>query len=448
VHPHARRSINPAVRPSLAQKALAWLLPFTARTRIVAIQESGSVMRRVVLRRLVVAVALAGAAPAAHAVAQQVEPATRQAAIEQAQAEKVPTLHPFVPGKVERLVNRFEGSWFNQTESWHPFFESAYSGGGFAFGAGYLHHVSPFNSVDVRGSYTVSGYKRAEAEFVAPRLFHRRGELSVLGGWREATQVGFFGFGTETSKDDRTNFDFQQPYASAALTLRPTRRLLVLHGGVEWTRWTQRPGEGTFPSVETVFTPATLPGLGAKTTYIHSNGTVGFDWRTSPGYSRRGGYYGVTVHDYADRDDAFGFDQVNYEVIQHLPILRETWVISLRGLAQTAFGKSGQEIPFFLMPALGGGDSLRGFSSRRFRDRNSLLLQAEWRIPVSRFLDTAVFYDAGKVTARAKDLDLNGLKSDYGFGLRFHGPFFTPLRVEIARGNEGLALIFGSSAVF
>jgi hypothetical protein len=408
-------------------------------------------MRTVGVRRLVVVVAVVvggGATSATHVVAQQVEPATRQAAIEQAQAEKVPTLHPFVPAKAERLVNRLEESLFNQAPSWHPFFDSAYSGGGFAFGAGYMHHVSPYNSVDVRGSYTISGYKRAEAEFIAPHLFSRRGELSVLGGWREATQAPFFGFGTATSKDDRTNFDFRQPYASATLTVRPTRRRLVLRGGVEWTRWTQRPGEGTFPSVETAYTPATLPGLGAETTYIHSRGTVGFDWRTSQGYSRRGGFYGVTVHDYADRDDAFGFNQVNYEVIQHVPILREAWVISLHGLAQTAFGKSDQQIPFFLMPAVGGGDSLRGFTSRRFSDRNSLLLQAEWRITASRFLDTAVFYDAGKATARTKDLDLNALKSDYGFGLRFHGPFFTPLRVEIARGNEGLALIFASSAVF
>ena len=41
----------------------------------------------------------------------------------------------------------------------------------------------------------------------------------------------------------------------------------------------------------------------------------------------------------------------------------------------------------------------------------------------NRFLDTAVFYDAGKVTARTSDLDLKGLKSDFGFGVRFHGPF-------------------------
>ncbi len=101
-----------------------------------------------------------------------------------------------------------------------------------------------------------------------------------------------------------------------------------------------------------------------------------------------------------------------------------------------------------MLPSVGGGSSLRGFSSWRFRDRNSMVLQAEWRIMVNRFIDTAVFYEAGKVTQRTADFDLNGLKSDYGFGIRFHTPFPTPLRIEIARSNEGLSLVFSSSAVF
>ena len=101
-----------------------------------------------------------------------------------------------------------------------------------------------------------------------------------------------------------------------------------------------------------------------------------------------------------------------------------------------------------MLPALGGGSTLRGFSSWRFRDRNSLLLQAEWRVLANRFLDMALFYDAGKVTARTGDLDFDGLKSDYGLGFRLHGPLATPLRIEFAKGNEGLVLVFSSKAAF
>ena len=382
------------------------------------------------------------------AAAQESDATTREVVIEQEQAAKVPTLHPYVPSKGEKLANKAEDILATGGLHWHPFFNSAYSGGGFTLGMGYMTHVSAYNLFDVRGSYTITGYKRAEAEFSAPRLFNRRGSLSILGGWREATQVGFYGIGMNTSVDDRTNYLFNQPYGSATLTFWPARRHMMLQGAAEWSQWSQEPGEGSSPSVETRYTPDTLPGLGEKITYIHTQGTIGFDWRTSPGYTRRGGYYGATVHDYMDRDENFGFDVVDYEAIQHFPILRETWAISLHALAQTAYSKSGQEIPFFMLPAVGGGSSLRGFSSWRFRDKNSLLLQAEWRIMANRFLDAAFFYDAGKVTARASDLDFNGLKSDYGFGIRFHGPFATPLRVELAKSNEGLGLVFSSSASF
>jgi hypothetical protein len=401
-------------------------------------------MRNAAIRSLLVVWALADAS----AVAAAQEPTTRAGLVEQEQAAKVPTLKPYVPNAGEQWAQRAEDILTNGGRTWHPYFSSAYSGGGFAFGAGYMTHVSPFNFVDVRGSYTIAGYKRIEAEYVAPRLFKRRGQLSVLGGWREATQVAFYGLGLGTDKVNRTNYDFQQPYASALLTLRPTRNLFMVRGGVEFSQWKQQSGKGSSPSVETRFTADSLPGLGETVDYLHTQATVGIDTRTSPGYSRRGTFFGVTAHDFTDNDERFGFHQIDYEAIQHIPILREAWVISLRALASTTHDKSGQDIPFFMLPSLGGGSNLRGYSSWRFRDRDSLLLQGEWRIMVNRFFDTAVFYDAGTVAARPSDLKLDVLRHDFGFGVRFHGPFNTPFRVDVARSDESVAIVFASSAVF
>ena len=381
--------------------------------------------------------------------AQPAQAGSRQAAIEQEQASKATNLKPYKPDRAEKLFQRFDTLIEGGTLRWHPFFDSAYSGGGFTLGVGHASYLSAYNYLDVRGSYTITGYKRAEAEFVAPRMFNRRGHLSVLAGWREATQVGFYGIGQASSKDDRTNYLFQRPYGSALLTVFPTRRALMLRGGVELTQWSQQPGEGTFPSVETKYTPETLPGLGAEVTYLHTQGTLGLDSRTSEGYTRRGAYLGLSLHDYADQDKDFGFQMAEYEGIAHLPILREAWVLSFRARVQSALAKDGQQIPFFMLPALGGGSTLRAFSSFRFRDKSSLLLQGEWRIMVNRYLDMAFFYDAGKVAGRTKDLDLDGLKDDYGLGFRFHGPFATPLRIDFSHGRESsLSFTFSTSAVF
>ena len=102
-----------------------------------------------------------------------------------------------------------------------------------------------------------------------------------------------------------------------------------------------------------------------------------------------------------------------------------------------------------MLPALGGGSSLRGFTSWRFRDRHSLLLQAEWRVLVNSFFDTALFYDAGKVDGQPVGSRFRSTsRSDYGIGFRLHGPAATPLRIEFAKSNEGLALVFSAQASF
>jgi len=379
--------------------------------------------------------------------AQETEPATRAQVIEQAQSKKSTELHPYVPNKAEKYVDYAE-TLLTTGMNWHPYFDSAYSGGGFTLGAGYRRYVGSYNNVDIRGSLTPTGYKRIEGEFLAPRLFRRQAVLSVIGGWREATQVGYYGLGTNNTVDDRANYGFKQPYGIAALTVHPAHRLLVLRGQVDASQWEQTPGSGDAPSVETVYTPSTLPGLGATITYMHAQGTIGIDSRLSPGYARRGGFYGVTFHDYTDTDDRFGFTEVNYEAIQHVPLIREAWVLSFRGAVTTTGTRDGEQIPFFMLPAVGGGSSLRAFSSWRFRDRNSLELQAEWRAMTNRYLDVALFYDTGKVTAHTSDLNLEHLKNDYGLGFRFHGPLATPLRIDFAQGNEGFHIVFAASAVF
>ena len=129
------------------------------------------------MRKLLTIIAIV-AASATRVLAQEAQPASREQAIEQVQAEKDKNLHPVVPSKAEYWLDKAESILANGMR-WHPFFENAYSGGGFTLGAGYAFYLGPYSFLDVRGSYTITGYKRIEAEFVAPRLFNRRGKLSV-----------------------------------------------------------------------------------------------------------------------------------------------------------------------------------------------------------------------------------------------------------------------------
>ena len=116
-----------------------------------------------------------GPQPAPREAAAAAQTSTRQAAIEREEAAKATEVHPPVPNKGEKVFERLDKVLQGGRLTWHPFFENAYSGGGFTLGVGHVNHLGAYNMVDVRGSYTIAGYKRAEVEFLAPRMFYRRG---------------------------------------------------------------------------------------------------------------------------------------------------------------------------------------------------------------------------------------------------------------------------------
>jgi hypothetical protein len=371
---------------------------------------------------------------------------SREATIAAEQAEKAKQLAPRVPSKAERILLEVKGALMGTPNGFYPYLGSVYSGGGFTLGAGYRRFYGDRTHWDLKGLYSVKSYKFVELS--TDSWGHANGRIDLHGrlSWRDATQVAFHGLGTD-SPEDRTNFRMKQTFVGGDLALWPVGPT-VLRIGASYEDFSLEAGLGNNPSIEEVHTPATAPGLGASPTYLHSMTSAGIDWRPSPGYARRGGLYEVSYHNYADLDDTYSFDRVDGEIVQHIPILRENWVISLHGLVQTTLDDD-DVVPFFLLPSLGSGSTLRGYSSWRFRDRHSLLMSAEWRwIPNRLGLDMAIFYDAGKVASRWGDLDLDGLKSDVGVGVRFHSPVATPLRIELAKGSEGVRLVFAGSAAF
>ena len=111
--------------------------------------------------------------------------------------------------------------------------------------------------------------------------------MNVRGGWRDATEVAFHGIGMDQSTDAHLTYGFEQPYGSASLTVRPTRRLLLVRGGFEAAEWDLKPGTGLAPSVDSVYTPRTLPGLDTDTTYLHTQATVGITRASRPAHARR-----------------------------------------------------------------------------------------------------------------------------------------------------------------
>lgn len=371
---------------------------------------------------------------------------TRAEEIAAKQKEKAATSEPYRPSRFETFMIRLEENFASPPNGFYPEVGSIYPGGGFSLGVGYRRFYARNAIWDIRGLYSIKNYKQVEVGTRTPWFGNGRWNLGVRAGWLDAPQIGYFGQGT-VEDAPRANFHLTQGYAALTAGLRPTE-WTRLQAEVGYDDFETRGGRGKSPSIETIYDAAAAPGLLSDPAFLRAEATAAIDWRTSPGYSRKGGFYGVTLANYTDRDDTYSFQRLDGELIQHLPILRENWVISLRGRVQTTVNDD-DAVPYFLLPQLGSGRTLRGYETGRFRDRHSILTSAEFRwIPNRVGLDMAIFYDAGKVTRRREDLDLRGLKSDWGIGARFHGPTTTVLRIEAARGSEGWRLVVGTSAAF
>src|SRR5918993_2952070 len=211
------------------------------------------------------------------------------------QAQKAGRLGVTPPTKAEQTVTRFRETFLQPRDGLYPYVDSVYGGGGVTFGAGFLRYYGDRSTVDVRGLYSVKNYKLFEATTLSPGHLHGRLQLGARVGWRDATQVGYYGLGITTDDDDRANYRLQETYLGSSATLRPVRRV-VLAGGIGYEGYELEPGQGSHPSIETRFTQTTAPGLGSDPSFLHSEITGAIDWRTSPGYTRTGGYYGLTVH--------------------------------------------------------------------------------------------------------------------------------------------------------
>ena len=382
--------------------------------------------------RLVTTTALTIALTASSASAQ----GTRADEIARLQAEKAGRLQPNLPTGTEKALGWAEAH-FTDPNTVYLTFGGLYPSAGFAPGLA-VRRAFGHARFTAGAAYSIRAYKLAHASLGFPELFNEKLDVQTHVRWTDATQVPFYGLGNETSRDDRVNYGLRELNAGGSVALKPTRWFAV-GGGLAVRQIEDRGGEGTRPSIET--RPLSeLPGLFTEARYRDASGFARIDWRESAGYTRRGGLYSVALHDLKDSDNPLSFRRVDAEVQQFLPILKEHWVLAFRGLVQTTDVDDNEVVPYYLLPSLGGARRHRGYADFRFQDRHMMLVSGEYRWIPSRILDMALFVDAGKVTRDRRDLDFEDLKTAYGIGFRIHGPNFTPLRIDVARGKEGVRL--------
>ncbi len=141
---------------------------------------------------------------------------------------------------------------------------------------------------------------------------------------------------------------------------------------------------------------------------------LNFDSRDNINFPMHGGLYDLAWRLYGS---ALGGDfELNALTLdlRHYVSLGSRSVFAVRALGS----RTGGNVPFQLMPSLGGQNLLRGYFAGRFRDRRVVAAQGEIRFPLWRRLGGVLFGGLGQVAARDDPIAINRLHYTSGFGLR------------------------------
>jgi hypothetical protein len=381
-------------------------------------------------------VALLMAAPFASAQS------TRAETIAKEQAEKAKKLASEGPGEAELVIRRLLLSpLLSGGDGLYPWFGSVFGGSGMSIGAGFLKRLEKAAYFNVQSGISINASTMMRGTVGAPELWRGMLLVEASAEWIDAKDVAFYGFGQQSAAAARESYTYSPKEVGGNVTVRPMRFVSVSGSYLNRHIGTQRDAS--------VFSQEEAPGLDQDLTFDSPRATVAFDWRTSPGYSTRGGYYRASYErNHARQGLRYSFDLQEYEVVQLMPLVREQFVLAFRGLTTLTSADEGHEVPVMLAPFLGSGSTLRSYRTRRFTDRNRLLLTGEYRWRPSRYLDMALFVDAGQVAADRREFTTSAFDVSWGIGARIHGPAFNAVRVEVARGREGFHLIFSGSQPF
>ena len=271
----------------------------------------------------------------------------------------------------------------------------------------------------------------------------------------------FYGVGPEAG-ENRSNYRLNEFIAGGlgGYELLPG----VLVGG-HLSYQLHRYGKGQdeqYPTVEMATLDGEVPGLGTDVDYAVAGGFLEYDSRDIPyevAYGRRfapteerlrgisldatSGVYAAVeaLPHFAVGDGNYDYTRFNLESQQYVPFRHGFQVLAFRQFLTLTSTPGDNEIPFYEMEALGGSSTLRGFNSFRFRDRNAVLLNAEYRWQIFRPLDLALFVDAGHVFREMEDLALEAENFEVGYGLGFRVKAGQRVigRLDVAYSREGLS---------
>jgi outer membrane protein assembly factor BamA len=328
-------------------------------------------------------------------------------------------------------------------EGLYPRFNGLPTGSGVVGGAGYrTRFMGDRFFADVSGVVSTRKYKAVDAKTRWLQTWRDRVEGWTDFRYQDLPQEDFFGLGLDSSRNARTNYTLESTDITTrgVMKIRPSVRV-----GAELGLFNPAISRGTereVPSIEARFSDAQAPGLARQPSFFHHGVLIELDSRDRPGYPRRGHFYQASFVTWDDTSaQEFNFRRLDATASQFIPV-SAGHVIAFRMGTSYLINADGDRVPFYLLPYLGGSDTLRGFREYRFRDENRLFLNVEYRWEAFPYIEIAPFFDAGEVRNRWQEVGLRRLETSYGVGARVHTDSRVFFRIDAGTGGSEGANVF------
>jgi len=310
-------------------------------------------------------------------------------------------------------------------------------GGVLTFKAGAVKAPTRTSTVWAFGTY--SSAKQVQVS-INPTIFFERNNVSLSANLRyERTPQKFYGIGNDTPSSLMELYTPRIALMQAGLKKRVRGGLYVgLLLDLEKTTLEKFEAGG-------ILATAGLPGSRGG---LVSGLVAGLDWdtRDSAQFPRSGSFFQLTAGAYgrATLSD-FAFTALKVDLRTYLAPAAGH-VLALQAVLRLTSG----DTPFYRLSMLGGDSLMRGYYKGRFRDKDMIVVQGEYRVALGGKFGLAGFAGLGHVFPRFEGLGLKSLKYSLGTGLRYSldARAGSNIRMDMAWGVRSFGLYFTAQESF
>lgn len=240
----------------------------------------------------------------------------------------------------------------------------------------------------------------------------------------------FWGLGDNTPASNKEIYTYKQLYLSTQMMRKVYKRLFI---GIDYEFQDvldiQYPPNGIFDTQNVLGRYGSLSsGIGPL---------IAWDSRNNAFSPTKGEFLKFSIKQYGPLTGSqYNFANYFLDFRKFIRSFKNN-VLAFQILGQATSGTA----PFRELPPLGGPFMMRGYYMGRFRDKNYLAAQVEYRLHVWRRFGLVGFTSAGEVSNAIKNFYFDGIKYAVGAGIRFA---LIPkerlnLRLDFAKGEKNNA---------